>query len=94
MSKKIFLTLIMVALTGCTTIIWKHPIKGDGKISTMRSPKGSDSFIRDYDICGKIADQYVNNLDKVSDPCLADRERIKCMKNKYGWKIKNKYTKE
>ena len=29
-------------------------------------------------------------LGKVSDPCLSDRLRIKCMKDKYGWKIKNK----
>tara|TARA_Y100001936_G_scaffold206962_1_gene211669 strand:+ start:1726 stop:2010 length:285 start_codon:yes stop_codon:yes gene_type:complete len=94
MSKKIILILIMIALNGCATIIWTHPTKGDGKTHTMRSPKGSASFIRDYDSCEKIADQYVNNLNKVSDPCLTDRELIKCMKVKYGWKIKNKFTKE
>ena len=32
------------------------------------------------------------SLGKVSDPCLSDRIRIKCMKDKYGWKIKNKLT--
>ena len=31
-------------------------------------------------------------LGKVSDPCLSDRLRIKCMKDKYGWKIKNKHA--
>jgi hypothetical protein len=33
---------------------------------------------------------YLRHLGKVSDPCLSDRLRIKCMKDKYGWKIKNK----
>ena len=31
-------------------------------------------------------------VGKVSDPCLSDRLRIKCMKDKYGWKIKNKHA--
>ena len=92
MSKLIFLILVALTLNGCAVITWNHPTKGHGKISTMRDPKGSNEFIRDYDNCGKIADQYVNSLDKVTDPCLADRERTKCMKNKYGWKLIDKYT--
>tara|TARA_B110000240_G_scaffold125008_1_gene139319 strand:- start:601 stop:951 length:351 start_codon:yes stop_codon:yes gene_type:complete len=35
---------------------------------------------------------YLRHLGKVSDPCLSDRLRIKCMKDKYGWKIKNKHA--
>ena len=92
MSKLIFLISIVLTLNGCAVITWKHSTKGYGEISTMRDPKGSNEFIRDYDDCGKIADQYVNSLDKVTDPCLADRQRTKCMKNKYGWRIENKYT--
>ena len=92
MSKLIFLILVALTLNGCAVITWNHPTKGYGKISTMRDPNGSSEFIRDYDDCGKIADQYVNSLDKVTGPCLADRERTKCMKKKYGWKIKDKYT--
>ena len=30
------------------------------------------------------------SLGEVPDPCLSDRIRTKCMKDKYGWKIKNK----
>ena len=37
---------------------------------------------------GKKTGDY--SLGKVSDPCISDRLRIKCMKDKYGWKIKNK----
>ena len=32
------------------------------------------------------------NLGKPADPCLSDRIRIKCMKDKYGWKIKSKFA--
>ena len=32
------------------------------------------------------------SLGKVSDPCLSDRLRIKCMKDKYGWKVKSKFA--
>jgi hypothetical protein len=35
---------------------------------------------------------YLRHLGKVSDPCLSDRLRIKCMKDKYGWKIKSKHA--
>ena len=92
MSKQIFLISIVLTLNGWAVSTLKHSTKGHGKISTMRDPKGSNEFIRDYNDCGKIADQYVKSLDKVTDPCLADRERTKCMKNKYGWKIEDKYT--
>lgn len=92
MSKLILLILVTLTLNGCAVITWNHPTKGHGKISTMRDPKGSNEFIQDYRECGRIADQYVNSLDKVNDPCLADRERTKCMKNKYGWKIKDKHS--
>jgi len=30
------------------------------------------------------------SLGKVADPCLSDRILVRCMKDKYGWKIKNK----
>lgn len=92
MNRLILLILTILTLNGCAVITWSHPTKGYGKISTLRDPKGSNEFIREYNECGKIAEQYVNSLDNVSDPCLTDRERTKCMKNKYGWKIKDKYT--
>lgn len=38
----------------------------------------------------KITGEYT--VGKVSDPCLSDRMRIKCMKDKYGWKIKSKHA--
>ena len=38
----------------------------------------------------KITGAYT--VGKVADPCLSDRKRIKCMKDKYGWKIKNKHA--
>ena len=92
MRKLIFLILFAaLTLNGCAVITWNHPTKGHGKISTMRDPKGSNEFIRDYDDCKKIAAQYVNSMDKVTDPCLADREHTKCMKNKYGWKLEDTY---
>jgi len=31
-------------------------------------------------------------VGKVSDPCLSERIRIQCMKDKYDWKIKNKHS--
>ena len=92
MNKLILPILVALVLSGCAVVAWNHPTKGDGKISTLRDPRGSTEFIRDYHDCGEIADQHVNSLDKVDDPCLADRERTKCMKNKYGWKIKDKHT--
>ena len=92
MNKQIFLILIVLTLNGCATVKWNHSTKGYGNISTMRDPQGSKEFIRDYDDCGKIADQYANSLGTNTNPCLSDRKRIKCMKDKYGWKIENKYT--
>ena len=32
------------------------------------------------------------NLGKPADPCLSDRILIKCMKDKYGWKIRSKFA--
>ena len=92
MNKQILLILIALTLNGCVAIKWNHPTKGYGNISTMFNPKGSNEFIRDYKDCGKIADRQENASGKVIDPCLSDRMRIKCMKDKYGWKIKNKHA--
>ena len=38
----------------------------------------------------KITGAY--SVGKVSDPCLSERIRIQCMKDKYDWKIKNKHS--
>jgi hypothetical protein len=88
MNKQIFLILIVLTLNGCAAIKWTHPTKGYGNISTMFDPKGSNEFIRDYDDCQKGADQFMSGLGKAMNPCLSDRHRTKCMKEKYGWKIK------
>ena len=39
---------------------------------------------------GKKTGAY--NYGKPIDPCLSDRIRIKCMKNKYGWRIENTHV--
>lgn len=86
MSKNVLIVLIILALSGCAVVIWKHPTKGYGEVSAV-STKGSTEFMRDYQDCNEVAKEIADNHEGPYNPCTNAREHTRCLKEKYGWVI-------
>jgi uncharacterized protein YceK len=86
MSKNVLIIFIILALSGCAVVSWKHSTKGYGEVSTL-STKGSAEFMRDYQDCNEVATRYTDDHEDSYNPCIAAREHTRCMKEKYGWVI-------
>ncbi len=91
MSKHILIILVVLALSGCAVVTWKHPTKGYGNISTLHT-KGSAEFVRDNHDCEESATLYANGLGKCNDPCLVAKAHTRCMIEKHGWEIEKRNT--
>ena len=86
MSKNILIVLIILTLSGCAVVSWKHTTKGYGEVSTL-STKGSTEFMHDYQDCNEVATQNADDHEGPYNPCIAAREHTRCLKEKYGWVI-------